>query len=171
MNKSKLNKIVFILVITNVIFFTIFSIITYRRVQLVPQTKTITVTDTITNVVYDTVFFNHFETVKLPVVDTIVIDSLRIDSVFVEIPISIYKFDTTFCNDTTSLNIHIQNSGFNVTLDSLSYRLEYTPTPIKLPKKNYFRDHFRFGVGVSSGYGFFSKQLDVFLGGGFYYVF
>ena len=171
MNKSKLNKIVFILVITNVIFFTIFSI-TYRRVQSVPQpeTKTITVTDTLTNVVYDTLFIDHFEIVKLPVVDTLILinDSIRVDSVFVEVPISVYKFDSTFTTDTTSLNIRIQNSGYEVTLDSLSYYFEYTP---RLQKRNYFKEHFKFGAGVSTGYGCFSKQPDIFLGIGFYYCF
>ena len=168
MNKSKLNKIVFILVITNVIFFTIFSIITYRRVQPVPQTKTITVTDTLTQVIYDTVFIDHFETVKLQVVDTIVVDSLRIDSVFVEVPISVYKFDSTFTSDTTQLNLSIQNSGYAVTLDSLSYHFEYTPTP---QKTNFFKDHFRFGLGAGVGFGVFSKKPDVFMGIGFYYCF
>ena len=169
MNKSKLNKIVFILVITNVIFFTIFSIITYRRVQPVPQPKTITVTETLTNIVYDTVFFDHFETVKLPV-DTVMIinDSLRVDSVFVEVPISVYKFDSTFTTDTTSLNIRIQNLGYNVKLDSLSYSFTYRPTH---QKSNFFKDHFRFGAGIGTGYGCFSKQPDIFLGAGFYYVF
>ena len=172
MNKSKLNKIVFILVITNVIFFTIFSIITYRRVQSVPQpeTKTITVTDTLTNVVYDTLFIDHFEIVKLPVVDTLILinDSIRIDSVFVEVPISVYKFDSTFTTDTTQLNLSIRNSGYAVTLDSLSYYFVYTPTP---QKTNFFKEHFKFGLGVGTGYGCFSKKPDVFLGVGFYYCF
>jgi len=61
----------------------------------------------------------------------------------------------------------IRNSGFNVTLDSLSYRLEYTPTL----KKNYFKEHFKFGVGAGAGYGCFSKKPDIFLGIGFYYCF
>ncbi len=168
MNKSKLNKIVFILVITNVIFFTIFSIITYRRVQPVPQTKTITVTETLTQVIYDTLFIDHFETVKLPVVDTIVRDSLRIDSIFVEVPISKFQLDTTFTTDTTCLNIRIQNSGYDVKLDTLSYKFEYTPRP---PKTNFFKEHFKFGAGVSTGFGVFSKKPDVFLSIGFYYCF
>ena len=170
MNKSKLNKIVFILVITNVIFFTIFSIITYRRVQPVPQPKTITVTDTLTNIVYDTLFIEHFETVKLRTTDTLTIinDSLRIDSVFVEVPIGVYKLDTTFSTDTTRLNIRIQNSGYAVALDTLSYNFEYTPTP---KKTNFFKEHFRFGVGAGLGYGCFTRKPDVFLGGGFYYCF
>ena len=170
MNKSKLNKIVFILVITNVIFFTIFSIITYRRVQPVPQPKTITVSDTLTNIVYDTLFINHFETVKLPVVDTLILinDSIRVDSVFVEVPISIYKLDTIFSTDTTQLNLSIQNSGYNVTLDTLSYSFTYKPTH---QKTNFFRDHFRFGVGIGTGYGCFTRKPDVFIGVGFYYCF
>ena len=135
------------------------------------QPKTVYLTDTITNVLYDTVFIDHFETVKLPTTDTITIinDSIRIDSVFVEVPISVYKLDTTFFTDTTCLNIRIQNSGFNVTLDSLSYYFEYTPRPQK--KTNFFKEHLKFGVGVSSGYGVFSKKPDVFVGVGFYYCF
>ena len=127
------------------------------------------VTDTLTNVVYDTLFIDHFETVKLQVVDTVTIinDSIRIDSVFVEVPISVYRFDTCFTTDSTNLNIMIRNSGFNVKLDSLSYRLEYTPAL----KKNYFRDHLKFGVGIGTGFGVFSKKPDVFMNIGFYYCF
>ena len=135
------------------------------------QPETIYLTDTLTNVVYDTLFIDHFETVKLPVVDSTVYyitDTVkRVDSVFVEVPISVYKFDSTFTTDTTSLNIRIQNSGYAVTLDSLSYHFEYTPTL----KKNYFRDHFKFGVGVGTGFGVFSKKPDVFINVGFYYCF
>ena len=154
MNKSKLNKIVFILVITNVIFFTIFSIITYRRVQPVPQPKTITVTDTLTNVLYDTVFIDHFETVKLPVVDTLILinDSIRIDSVFVEVPISVYKFDTTVSTDTTRLDLFIQNKGYDVKLDSIYYRLEYTPTKTK-------KTHWFIGPSLGIGYDFTTGKL------------
>ena len=134
------------------------------------QPKTVFISDTLTQVIYDTLFIDHFETVKLRTTDTLTIinDSIRIDSVFVEVPISIYKFDTTFCNDTTRLNIHIQNSGYAVTLDSLYYRLEYTPTKTKT---NFFKEHFKFGAGVSTGFGVFSKTPDVFVGVGLYYTF
>ena len=150
MNKSKLNKIVFILVITNVIFFTIFSIITYRRVQPVPQPepKTIVISDTLTNIVYDTLFINHFETVKLPVVDTIIRDSLRIDSIFVEMPISKFQLDTCFTTDTTQLNLSIRNSGYDVKLDSLYYSFTYKPTKINKTKK------IRWFIGPSLGIGY-----------------
>ena len=135
------------------------------------QPETVYLTDTITNVVYDTLFIDHFETVKLPVVDTLILinDSLRIDSVFVEVPISVYKFDSTFTTDTTVLNIFVQNKGFEVTLDTLYYRLEYTP---RLQKNtNFFKEHFKFGLGAGAGYGCFSKKPDIFIGFGFYYCF
>ena len=172
MTESKLKQILFILVVIIVILFTTLAIVvTNHRVQPKPEQKTIIVTDTISKVVYDTVYIKEYKTVKLPTTDTIVIDSLRIDSIFVEVPISVYKLDTTFTTDTTNLNIRIQNSGYDVKLDTLYYRLEYRQAPPVVPKKNYFRDHFRFGIGVSAGYGFFSKQPDIFVGLGFYYVF
>ena len=134
------------------------------------QSQPVIITDTLTNVVYDTLFIDHFEIVKLPVVDTLTIinDSIRVDSVFVEVPISIYKFDSTFTTDTTSLNIHIQNSGYAVTLDTLSYSFTYKPTH---QKTNFFKEHFKFGVGIGTGFGVFSKKPDIFVGVGLYYTF
>ena len=136
------------------------------------QPKPVYLTDTIVNVEWDTVYLERYKTVKLPIADTTVYyitDTVkRVDSVFVEVPISVYKLDTTFVTDTTCMNIRIQNSGYAVTLDSLSYRLEYTPTP---KKTNYFREHFKFGVGISTGLGVFSKKPDIFLGVGVFYCF
>ena len=170
--KEIIKSMLILTVIYLLLFFLVKTNRTCQVIQGKPETKTITVTDTLTQVLYDTIFIDHFETVKLPLIDTIVVvDSLRIDSVFVEVSISVYKFDSTFTTDTTVLNIFVQNKGFEVTLDTLSYRLEYRPTPIKLPKKNYFREHFKFGLGAGAGLGVFSKKLDVFLGGGFYFCF
>lgn len=136
------------------------------------QPKTVYLTDTITNVLYDTVFLVEYKTVKLHIHDTlnqtIIRDSLRIDSVFVEIPISKYSVDTTFVTDSTVFNLSIRNSGYAVTLDSLSYNFKYTPTS---NKTNFFRDHFRFSLGAGAGYGCFSKQIDFFIGVGVYYTF
>ena len=165
--KETFKTFVIVVLVLLVVFLSVKSMKYYQKSQVKPET--VYLTDTLTQVIYDTIFIDHFETVKLPVVDTLILinDSLRVDSVFVEVPISIYKFDTTFLTDTTQLNLSIRNSGYAVKLDSLSYRLEYTPTL----KKNYFRDHFKFGVGISTGYGCFSKQPDIFLGIGFYYCF
>ena len=162
-------KAIFLLSVIYLLLF--FLVNTNRQSQTKqPEPKTITVTETLTQVIYDTLFIDHFETVKLPVVDTLTIinDSLRIDSVFVEVPISVYKFDSTFTTDTTSLNIRIQNSGYNVKLDSLSYSFTYRPTH---QKTNFFKEHFKFGAGIGTGFGVFSKKPDVFISVGVFYCF
>ena len=164
--KETVKTFVIVVLVLLVVFLSVKSMKYYQKSQV--KSETVYLTDTITNVLYDTVFIDHFETVKLPVTDTIVIDSIRIDSVFVEVPISIYKFDTTFKSDTTQLNLSIRNSGYAVKLDSLFYKFEYTPRP---PKTNYFKEHFKFGVGVSTGFGVFTRKPDIFLGIGFYYCF
>ena len=163
-------KSMFILTVIYLLLF--FLVNTNRTCQVIQEkpSQPIIISDTLTQVIYDTIFIDHFETVKLPVTDTLILinDSIRIDSVFVEVPISIYKFDTTFKSDTTSLNIRIRNSGYAVTLDTLSYNFKYTPRP---PKTNFFKEHFKFGAGVSTGFGVFSKKPDVFVGVGVYYTF
>lgn len=170
--KETAKTLVIVVLVLLVVFLSIKTNKYYQKSQGKPETKTITVTDTLTNIIYDTLFINHFETVKLPVVDTTVYyitdTVVRLDSIEVEVPISVYKFDSTFTTDTTCLNIRIQNSGYNVTLDSLSYNFKYTPRP---PKTNFFKEHFKFGAGVSTGFGVFSKKPDIFLGIGFYYCF
>ena len=167
-----MKEIIKTMLILTVIYLLLFFLVRTNRQSQVIQEKPepIYLTDTITNVVYDTLFIDHFETVKLPVVDTVTIinDSIRIDSVFVVFPISKYQLDTTFVTDSTQLNLSIRNSGYAVKLDSLFYNFKYTPRP---PKTNFFKEHFKFGAGVSTGFGVFSKKPDVFLGVGFYYCF
>ena len=149
MTNDKLKQILFILVVIIILLFTTLAIvITNHRTRKQPETKTIVITDTISKVVYDTVFIDHYRTVKLPTTDTLYIDSVKIDSIFVEVPISVYKLDTTFTTDTTNLNIHIQNSGYDVKLDTLYYRLEYRQAPPVVPKKRH-----RFGIFVGPAVG------------------
>ena len=165
-------RAIFLLAVIYLLLF--FLVNTNRTCQVIQdkQSQPVIITDTLTNVVYDTVYLERYKTVKLRTTDTTICyitDTVkRVDSVFVEVPISVYKFDSTFTTDTTQLNLSIRNSGYAVKLDSLSYNFKYTPTP---NKTNYFRDHFRFGVGAGAGYGCFSKKLDIFLGVGFYYCF
>ena len=163
-------KAIFLLAVIYLLLF--FLVNTNRQSQVIREkpSQPIIISDTLTQVIYDTIFIDHFETVKLPVVDTLILinDSIRVDSVFVEVPISVYKLDTTFKSDTTQLNLSIRNSGYAVTLDSLSYYFEYTP---RLQRSNFFKDHFRFGAGVSTGFGVFSKKPDIFVGVGLYYTF
>ena len=160
MTNDKLKQILFILVVIIVLLFTTLAIvITNHRVKpKQPETKTIVITDTISKVVYDTVFINHYKTVKLPVTDTIIRDSVKIDSVFVEVPISVYQLDTVFKTDSTRLDLHIINSGFSVTLDTLSYKFTYQPTPLVIKKKRH-RFGFYIGPAVGVGYDYLNNKL------------
>ena len=148
-------KAIFLLV---VMYILLFFLVKNRQSQVTTekQLQPVIITDTLTQVVYDTVFFDHFETVKLPVVDTIICyiaDTVtRVDSVFVEVPISIYKLDTIFSTDTTSLNIRIQNSGYAVKLDTLSYLFTYRPTKTK-------KTHWFIGPSLGIGYDFTTGKL------------
>lgn len=153
MTNDKLKQIIFILVATIVILFTTLaiSITNHRTKQPVPEPKTIILSDTITQILYDTIYIKEYKTVKLPVKDTLYIDSVKIDSIFVEVPISVFKLDTVFQTDSTRLDLHIQNSGYSVTLDTLFYKFEYT-TPLKLPKKKRHRFGFYIGPAVGVGY-------------------
>ncbi len=167
-----MKEIVKSMLILVVIYLLLFFLSTNRQLQVIQekQSQPVVITDTLINVVYDTVYLERYKTVKLRTTDTLTIinDSIRIDSVFVEVPISVYKLDTTFTTDTTCLNIRIQNSGYAVALDTLSYNFKYTPRP---PKTNFFKEHFKFGAGIGTGFGCFSKKPDVFINVGFYYCF
>ena len=146
------------IIILAVMYILLFFLVKTNRESQVIQEKPepVIITDTLTQVVYDTVFIDHFETVKLPVVDTTIYyitDTVtRVDSVEVEVPISIYKLDTIFSTDTTSLNIRIQNSGYAVKLDTLSYLFTYRPTKTK-------KTHWFIGPSLGIGYDFTTGKL------------
>ena len=143
-----------------VMYILLFFLVKNRQSQVIQdKPEPVIITDTITNVLYDTVFFDHFETVKLPVVDTTVnfiADTVtRVDSVFVEVPISKYKFDTIVFTDTTQLNLSIRNSGYAVKLDTLFYSFTYRPTKINKTKKI----HWFIGPSLGIGYDFKTGKL------------
>ena len=169
-----MKEIVKSMLILTVIYLLFFLVKTNRQSQVIQdkQSQPVVITDTLTNIVYDTVYLERYKTVKLPVVDTLVYyitDTVtRVDSIEVEIPISKYKFDTTLFTDSTQLNLSIRNSGYEVKLDTLYYSFTYRPTKTKT---NFFKEHFKFGAGISIGFGVFSKKPDIFIGGGLYYTF
>lgn len=158
--KETVKTFVILVLVILVVFLSIKTEKCYQEAR--KQPKTVYLTDTITNVLYDTLFVDHFETVKLPVVDTLTIinDSLRIDSIFVEVPISVYKFDTCFTTDSTNLNIRIQTSGYDINLDTLSYSFTYRPTKIK-------KTHWFIGPSLGIGYDFTTGKLVPTIGIGF----
>ena len=152
--KETVKSFVIVILFLLVVLLSVKSMKYYQKARKQPKTETIIMSDTLTQVIYDTIFINHFETVKLPIVDTLTIinDSIRIDSVFVEIPISKYQLDTTFTTDTTFLNIRIQNLGYDVKLDSLSYKFTYRPTKTK-------KTHWFIGPSLGIGYDFINRKL------------
>ena len=155
-----MKEIVKAIIILAVMYILLFFLIKNRQSQVIQEKpEPVIITDTLTQVVYDTVFFDHFETVKLPVVDTIICyiaDTVtRVDSVFVEVPISKYKFDTIVFTDTTQLNLSIRNSGYAVKLDTLFYSFTYRPTKINKTKKI----HWFIGPSLGIGYDFKTGKL------------
>ena len=152
--KETVKTFVIVVLVLLVVFLSVKSMKYYQKSQV--KSETVYLTDTITNVVYDTLFFDHFETVKLPVTDTTICyitDTVtRVDSIEVEIPISKFQLDTTFTTDTTQLNLSIRNSGYAVTLDTLSYHFEYTPTKTK-------KIHWFIGPSLGIGYDFTTGKL------------
>lgn len=123
-------------------------------------TDTITITDTITNLQYDTLYFSHYDTLKLPVVDTINDTILKIDSVLVQIPISTYTFDTTITDSLYKTSLRAVTSGFNVTMDSLYLNTEIFPQKVK--KQPWYCN-----IVPAVGVGFGTGGFGVFAGVGY----
>ena len=115
-------------------------------------TDTITITDTITNLQYDTLYFSHYDTLKLPVVDTINDTIVKIDSVLVQIPISTTVYDTTIKDTNYRTALRAVVSGFAVNIDTLSIHTEIMQ---QNPKKQPWYTNLCPAVGVGFGTGGF----------------
>lgn len=103
---------------------------TSQMTQKPPKIEFIEVRDTLTEIKWDTITLSKEKTVLLPVKDTLYVlknDTLTvIDSVEVLLPINRYEVDTTLTTDTATLNLSIIASGYDVTIDTLTYYLKYT---------------------------------------------
>lgn len=112
------------------------------------------ITDTVTDVEFDTVFFEKVDTGWLHTTDSVYVwkDSLLVlvDSVQVEVPIYCYRTDTVFENDSVRLKIGVECSGYDVVLDRLYYDLQYKYYTVQPPKK---RNRLGVFVGPSFGVG------------------
>lgn len=153
--KKTLDYILFGLILIGLVFIAWKSYTIKNKVEYITVTDTITITDTITDLVYDTVYFSHFDTVQLPAVvinDTLV----QVDSVYVQIPISTYQYDTVVSdtNYTTSLKAVV--SGFGVSFDSLYLNTKIMQQEPKNTPKWYENICPSAGVGFGTGgFGFF----------------
>lgn len=150
-----LNYILFGILLVGLVFVAWKTYTLKEKVEYITTTDTITITDTITDFAYDTVYFSHFDTVQLPAVvinDTLV----QVDSVYVQIPISTYQYDTIISdtNYTTSLKATV--SGFVVSFDSLYLNTKIMRQEPKNTPKWYENICPSAGVGFGTGgFGFF----------------
>lgn len=113
-------------------------------------TDTVKICDTITNMDYDTIYFSHFDTVQLPAIvinDTL----LKIDSVFVQIPIETTVYDTVIKDTAHITHLRAKISGFRTTLDTLTIDTKIMPQKALLPQKKWY-DNFGVGLGLGVTY-------------------
>ena len=112
-----------------------------------------TVTDTIIDWQYDTVYRVDTRVVKLPVHDTTrMTDSLWLtDSVLVEVPISLYHYDTTLTDTHSTTRLTASLSGYEVRFDTLAVTTTIEPIIIKetLPWRKRIRPSVGVGIGTN----------------------
>lgn len=126
--------------------------------HIITTTDTVTLTDTITNWKYDTVYFSRLDTVKLPILQT---DTMSItDSVYVQLPINTYRYDTIISDSAYTSRIQAVVSGFSVSLDTLSIRTELMP--LKAKKQPWYSN-----LCPAVGVGFGTGGVGVFVGVGY----
>ena len=122
-----------------------------RQLHVTPEP--VVVTDTIVDWKYDTVYRYDTKIVKLPIHDTTVcVDSVyTTDSVFVEVPIFKYKYDTTLTTEHSTTRLQATLSGYDVNIDTLAVSTTITPIVIKetIPWYKRFRPSVGIGVGTT----------------------
>ena len=112
------------------------------------------------SLIYDTVFIESTEIVKLPIVDTFFCtDTLKVlDSIFVEIPISVKHYSDTLAETAFSFDLR----GYNCEVDKLYVQnLKVCPEQKKVPK--------RWGIGVQLGVGGCKDGFSPYFGVGLSY--
>lgn len=109
-------------------------------------TDTITVTDTITNWQYDTVYFNRYDTINFT--DVVIINDTVNDTTYIQLPIYTYIFDTSIIDTSYQTDLRLVLSGYNVTADSVAINTKIMP---QQPKKQPFWHNLCPSIGI--GYG------------------
>lgn len=112
------------------------------------------------SLIYDTVFVETTEIVKLPIVDTVFCtDTLKVqDSIFVEVPISVKHYKDTLAETAFSFDLR----GYNCKVDKLYVQNLKTPTIEENKPK-------RWGIGVQLGVGGCKDGFSPYFGVGLSY--
>lgn len=147
-------------IITALLVFTMYKSCTIKdKIETITVTDTLTIQDTITNWSYDTLYFNRYDTVKFPVVDTINDTIIKVDSIYVQIPINTYTFDTTITDSNYRTSLRAVVEGFSVSIDTLSIHTEIIKQEaILVPKQR----HWGIGAGLMYGTGGFGFGVGIF---------
>lgn len=121
-----------------------------QKVETVYITDTVRLSDTITQFQPYDVHHYRTDTAYLPVIEEKLDTILKIDSVLVEVPISIYKYDSIMEDSAHTTRIHAVIQGFAVSLDTLSVNTEIHQQE---PKKQPWYGNIGVGVGLMYGTG------------------
>lgn len=120
------------------------------NLEPVVYTDTVTLTDW----KYDTVYRTDTKVETLRLVDTAWLSDTVTDSVYVqvEVPISMYVWDTLLQTDSSKTQIKAVCEGFAVTLDTLSIQWEKVVQKAQNPPRKWYQ-HIAPAVGVGYGTG------------------
>lgn len=148
-----MKKIVITVLVTTVLVTVLSAIIMKKSLdKALTKVEPITITKTIIEPQFDTIYHNHYDTIKVKTIQTDTLIEHHTDSVLIQLPINNYIIDTTITDTTsiTSLEAHIK--GFNVTVDSLLLITKIIPEVKENVRKSY-RIKDKIGVGIGIGYG------------------
>lgn len=152
---------VLLAIITALLVFTTWKSYTLKgKIETITVTDTLTIQDTITNWNYDTMYFSHFDTIKLPVFDTVNDTLIKIDSFYVQVPLYGYVFDTTIQDSTYKTVLRACISGFSVSMDTLMLNTQIMPQKVK--KQPWYTN-----ICPAVGVGFGTGGFGVFVGVGY----
>ena len=127
-----------------------------EKVRYITTTDTIHITDSITQWQPYDVYHYKYDTAYLPVVDTINDTIIKLDSILIQLPLDIYKFDSIIKDSTHTTHVEATVSGFNVEMQQLSIETKIMPQE---PKKEPWYHNIVPAVGVgygTSGFGIFA---------------
>ena len=131
------------------------------KVEYITVTDTIQLSDTITQWQPYDIYHYRTDTAYLPIIDTLV-DTVT-DTVLVQIPIEIYRYDTTIIDTNYTTHLRAVLTGFHTSIDTLTIRTEIIHQESQnAPRKWY--DNIVPAVGIVYGTG---GQIGVFAGVGY----
>ena len=122
---------------------------------------TITVTDTITNWQYDTVYFNRYDTINTT--DVVIVNDTINDTTYIQLPIYTHIYDTIIKKEEYQTHLKATVTGFNSTLDEVLLETTvFEKQPVIQQKKWYNHIAPACGVGIGT-----DGKIGLFIGIGY----